>query len=101
MQLEVAFEHGAHALQKAAVGVQTRHLILVLVRHQLEQVARHRLCKRRLAKCRLAFAHPGHEGLIRVGIGGVLVLQQEFHPPANDIVDRLALLELQHLGRRH
>ena len=45
MELEtqiLAVERGRDLLEEVAVGVKPRHLILVLVGHQLEQIARDR-----------------------------------------------------------
>ena len=41
-QLVVAFVHRGDLVGERLVGVQPRHFVLVLVGHQLEQVARHR-----------------------------------------------------------
>ncbi len=42
---EVAVELVAQVFQEVAVGVEPRHLVFVLVGHELEQVARHRRCQ--------------------------------------------------------
>ena len=45
-QAIVALELARHARREVAVGVEPGHLVLVLVGHQLEEVARHRLGER-------------------------------------------------------
>ena len=63
-----------------AVGVEPRDLVLVLVRHQLEEIARHRLGEARLRPGRvrrLGGRRPVDEGAIALGVGGVLVGGQE------------------------
>jgi len=41
---------------EAGVGIEARHLVFVLVGHQLEQIARDRLCKSLLPGARAASA---------------------------------------------
>src|SRR5262252_2057001 len=69
------------ALQLRGQGraqVEPRHLVLVLVGHQLEEIARHGFretgAPRRLLS--LFRCHPGHEFRVLAGVGGVLIRDQ-------------------------
>ena len=50
LEAQLAVELGRGLAQERAVGVEPRHLVLVLVGHQLEQVARDRLGEPALAR---------------------------------------------------
>jgi len=52
---------------------------------------------RATAQRRLLLLHPGHEGAVALGIGGVLVAGEEFDAPGDDGFQRLARLERHHL----
>ena len=59
MELEaqiIAVEFVLDLLEERAVGIEPRHLVLVLVGHQLEQIARDRIGKPALARSRAASA---------------------------------------------
>ena len=58
-ELVVALEHAGDLVGEGGVGVQAGDLVLVLVGHQLEQVARHGLGQPRGAKraFRLSLIH--------------------------------------------
>src|SRR6266581_1605604 len=67
-ELEVALEQGVDAGAEGRVGVETRHLVLVLDRQQLVVVARHALRQ----QWRRA-AHAGDEAAVAHRVGFVLV----------------------------
>ena len=100
VELEIAFEHAVDPLQERSIGMQARHFVLVLVGHELEQVARYGLGQQGLAKRRLALAHLVHKHLVLLRIGGILVGGQELDAPLDQVIQRLAFPELQHLRRR-
>ena len=61
LEAQLAFKRGCHLPRKRAVGVEPRHLILILVGHQLEGVARHSFAQPALAR-RAALFHLSHAG---------------------------------------
>ena len=95
----VALEHRRHLGREGRVGVQARHFVLVLVGHQLEQVARHRLGQAGAAQRRLGGAHAVDEGAVLRRVGRVLVAGEELHPPRHHLVERGLAHELDHLRR--
>src|SRR5450830_1360151 len=102
VELVITLELLPDAGQEGRIAVQARHLVLVLVGHQLEGLAGHGLAQRGLAQGRLGLLHPAHQGAVALGIGGVLVGTQKLDPARHQRLDRLAGLELHHLaGRQH
>lgn len=78
VQFPVAFELRVDTLEELAVRVQARHFVLVLVGHQLEVIARHRLGQPRGAGGGLlGRGHLVDQILVAPRIGFVLILRQE------------------------
>ena len=99
VQLEIALKHGTDLGMEGGIRVQAGHLVLVLVGHQLEEVARHRLGQRQpgLASGLVNPAHPIQHRLVALRIGGVLIVGQKQHPTTYQFVKRLAFDKRQHL----
>ena len=92
-ELHVALELLAQRLAERRVGVQARHLVLVLVRHQLAQRQRHGAGEGLaagghglLARVRLA-----HQRGVAPGPGGVLVLGELAHGVGDKFIQRFAV----------
>ena len=99
-QLEVALKLRGDLVHERLVGVQTGHFVLVLVRHELEQVAGHGLGQAGGgAQLGLGGLHLLHKGLVVGGVGGVLVAGEEVHALGDHVGQGGLLHELDHLCR--
>ena len=102
--LVVAFEHVRDLAGEGGVGMQPRDFILVLVGHELEVVARHRLGQpQRLAAldhAAFGLPHLRHEVAVLRRIRRVLVVGQECDAASDHVVQRRRALELDDLRRR-
>ncbi|MNI03961.1 hypothetical protein D3C73_568740 [compost metagenome] len=89
-QLVIALELLLQAALEIAAGVQAGHFVLVLVRHQLEQVAGHGLGQRGGAADTFGFsrAHAFDQRAVAVGVGGILVVGQEGRAALDHLVQR-------------
>ena len=78
--------------REGGIGVEAGDLVLVLVGHQLEQVARDRLGEpARLGACaRLGGPRPLDQGAVSRRVGGVLVGGEEGDAPRDDLVEASA-----------
>ena len=89
-EADIAFEFLSELLAKSVVGIEPRHLIFVLVGHQLEQVLGHRFGEFTRRRRGLGFGgadfRNGRE--IAVGIGLVLIFTQEFCPVGDGFIER-------------
>ena len=94
----VAFKHAIDFLQKRRIGVQARHLVLVFVSHELEEVARHRLGERGFVQRDLGRTHTLDQAAVARGIGGVLVVGQKSHTPRNHVIHTHGLVKLHGLS---
>ena len=85
-----ALELGPELALEGAVGVEPGHLVLVLVGHELEEVARDRLGERWAAgeDGRLACPHALDRRPVAGGIGGVLVVGEEGRALVDQLVER-------------
>ena len=104
LELDVAFEHGRNLRLEGAVRVQARHFVLVLVGHQLVEVACHGFRQAQVRAIQGAFggAHLADEIEVLLRIRAVLVSRQQGDPFFDDVVERVDALEFHHLGwRRH
>ncbi len=90
-QFVIALKLAGDAVQEIAVGVEPRDLVLVLVRHQLEQRARRGFGQCRAAGYlrRLGFEQSLHPVEIPARIGSVLILGQKFDAPSDYLVECL------------
>ena len=89
-QLVIALELAGHAVQEIALGIEPRNLVLVLVGHQLEQPACHRLRQIGAANLRrFRVAEARHSRGITLRIGGVLIRRQELDATPDQLVERL------------
>ena len=87
----IALEQAFDFLHKAWVGVQARHLVFVLVGHELEQVTGHRLGQFGAGRNRLfGLPHPLDQGAVALRIGAVLVGGEELDATLHHIVQALA-----------
>ena len=96
----VAVERVADLADERLVGVEPRHLVLVLVGHQLEQAARDRLGEpalvgRALGLCRLRAVDPG---AVARRPGRVLVVGEEGDAARDHLVERPRELERRTKG---
>ena len=94
LQLQVAFELLLQLLLERAVGVQARHLVLVLVGHQLEQAGRRRAGEGQrgiTAQRRFAFTQLAHPRLETAGVSRVLVGGEVGHAAGQQRIQRLGL----------
>ena len=87
----LAADFVVHLLDERVVGIEPRHLVLVLVGHQLEQVACDRLGQpafpgrtRRLGRFR-----PLHPSLVARGTGRILIEREEGEAPRDRFIERL------------
>ena len=98
--LEIALEHCADLLVEGWIGVQTRHFVLILVRHELEEVARDDLSQTRSAPQRLLRrVHLAHKVTVLLGVGRILVSREKFHTLFQHFSQRWFFNELNHLRR--
>ena len=91
LQAHRPIELGGDLLLERAVGIEPRHLVFVLVGHQLEQIARDRFRKPAAAGSllRLGQARPLDPGAIAKGINGILISREKFDPAAKHLLERL------------
>ncbi|MCG3190125.1 MAG: hypothetical protein LKCHEGNO_02736 [Burkholderiaceae bacterium] len=90
-EFDVALELRRQLALEAAVGVKARHLVLVLVGHQLEQSSGHRAGEWRCGgagQLRLARLHAAHTLGVALRVGGVLVGAQVLDPARDQRLDR-------------
>ncbi|OIQ67074.1 hypothetical protein GALL_513520 [mine drainage metagenome] len=80
LQLVVALKLLRNFFLKRAIAVQPCHLVLVLVRHQLEQVARHCFAKAGPTPGSVGLLHLIDQRLVAVSVSSVLVGCQKRHP---------------------
>ena len=95
--LVVALKLLGNALQKPGVGVQAGDLVFVLVGHELEQIARHRLGQRRGALRQ----HAVDKCAVSGGVSGVLVVGQKGFALGDHVFQGRAFFELHDLRRLH
>ena len=97
---EVAVEFEPELVEEAGPHMQPRHLVLVLVGHQLEQRARHGVGQRFAAERGLGAAHAVDGCAVACGIRVVLVGAQEVGAPCDHLVERLRCVGCRVLGLR-
>ena len=89
-EADAAFEFFAELGGKGAIRIEPRHLVFVLVCHQLEEVFGHRFGEfagtRRSPNFSGADLCNGRE--IAVGLGLILIFAEEFGPIGNRFVER-------------
>jgi len=90
-KLANALELGVDPGAERRLAVQTRHLVFILVRHQLREALRHRDRERTVASG-AALGRRGalDEPAVAVRIGSVLVRGQQLSAVADDRVERVA-----------
>ena len=100
LELDVALEHGGDLRLEGAVRVQARHFVLVLVRHQLVEVAGHGFRQAQVRAIQGAFgrAHLADEVQVLLRIRAILVGRQQGDSFFDDVVERVDALEFHHLG---
>ena len=79
--------------------MQPRHFVLVFVGHQLVQLACHGFAEHGLAQWGFGLLNTLHKGLIACGIGRILVVGEAANTVVDEVLQRLALFELDHLRR--
>ena len=87
LQREVPLELAFELVDEAAVGVEARHLVFVLVGHQLEKAAGDRLGQAltTLGATGLRRVDLGHEVTVLLRIGSVLVRGQIRRAPRDEL----------------
>src|SRR3984893_2107512 len=79
-----------HLMHERAVGIEPGHLVLVLVGHQLEQIARDRIGKTALARGTRRL--DGFDALdavpIALGIGRILIVREKGRSPVDHFIQR-------------
>ncbi len=87
----VAAELVRHLLEEIAVGVEPRHLVFVLVGHQLEQIARDRFGEPALAGRLFGFGglHLVDQRAVAPRVAPALIGGEEGHAPLHHLLERL------------
>ncbi len=90
-QPHIAVEFVVQLPRERRIGVKPRHFILVLVGHQLEQIARHRFGEAALAGRLRGLGSLGalDEIAITRGVRCVLIIGQELHAPRHHLIEGL------------
>src|SRR6266513_3524129 len=87
-QLVAAIEHAFDPSRECRVGIESRNLVFVLVRHELEGVAGDGLGERGAgAELRLSGANSFDQLAVSLGIGAVLVAGEELDPARDQLVE--------------
>ncbi len=85
----VAVKARSHAIKKRCVGVKARNFVFILVRHQLEQIARHGFGQRTFARHLRSFRrlHLLDPAFVARRVGGVLVFGEEVDAARHHLVE--------------
>ena len=91
----VAVESGFHPLDERGVGVEPRHLVLILVGHQLEQITRHGFRQRALTRRLVGFGgfHLLDPIEIAARVARALIGGEERDAPVHRLGERLRQLK--------